>query len=221
MIKRITLLVRKDGITHPAFREYWYANHGKIVRQMPAVARYLQNPVLPEQSEDVGRSPPYQFDGIVELWFADEAAQKEAFGSPAAKLLPLDEPNFIKGITILGIAEGQLRAESARVKAMLVLNLGPDLDKDARAHALAEIEFQAEKLPGILRLVANRVTANSKRNGLWSEPTPPALILELGTETPTAMANVLGSAGFDDIRARVCKLNGRMAVRLVEERRLI
>lgn len=222
MIKRITLLVRKDGITRSAFREYWYENHGKIVRQMPAVAGYLQNPVQPEQSEDVGHSPPFQFDGIVELWFANEAAEKEAFASPAAKLLPLDEPNFIKGITILAIAEGLLlRTESAGAKAMLVLNLGPDLGKDARARALAEIEVQAAKLPGILRLVANRVTADSKRDGLWSEPTPPELILELGAETPTAMASVMASAGFDDIRARVRKLNGRLAVRLVEERRVI
>ena len=221
MIKRITLLVRKDSIDRSEFSDYWHHEHGKIVLQMPAVAGYIQNPVLPDFSEDVGREPAFQFDGIVELWFADESAQAEAFASPAARLLPLDEPNFIKGITILSIQEQHLRPGQARTKAMLVMDLGASVAGGARSRVSAEIEEQAKALAGIRRLVANRVISATQRAGLWAESTAPDLLLELGTDTSEGMAAVLASPAFDAIRRRVRELGGRLAVRLVQERRVI
>jgi uncharacterized protein (TIGR02118 family) len=221
MIKRITLLVRKENTTPSGFRDYWHEKHGKIVLQMPAVAAYLQNPVVANHLEDVGDGPAFQFDGIVELWFVDEAAQKLAFASEAAKQLPLDEPNFIRGITILTIDEHQLRAGIARTKAMIVLNLPQRMRNEETVQALLAIEAQAASLPGIARLVANRVIGTGKRDGLWSEPVPPGLILEMGAETPTAMTGALQSEAFETIRARIRDLRGRLAVRIVEERRVI
>jgi uncharacterized protein (TIGR02118 family) len=122
MIKRMTLLVRKDELSHPQFGAYWLQHHGAIVKQMPLVAGYVQNVITKWLVID-SANHSFMLDGIVELWFSDESSKTAAFNSAAAKLLPKDELNFIKGITIFSINENVLIPGSSGNKIMLLFRL--------------------------------------------------------------------------------------------------
>lgn len=77
MYKHVALLVRRDGMTHDEFVEYWQENHTPIARDIEGVVRYQTVlPVDPEASE---------FDGVAELYFEELDALHAALGSPGSR----------------------------------------------------------------------------------------------------------------------------------------
>jgi uncharacterized protein (TIGR02118 family) len=77
MYKHIALLVRKEGMSHGEFVEYWQTNHTPIAREIEGVVRY--NQVLPTEPDHA------EFDGIAELYFEDLDALYDALGSPGSR----------------------------------------------------------------------------------------------------------------------------------------
>jgi len=68
MVKLISLVYRKKGLSDPEFYGYWKNKHGPLVSRMaPFLRRYVQNHPLdwPGLNSDA--------DGIVEMWFDTEA----------------------------------------------------------------------------------------------------------------------------------------------------
>jgi uncharacterized protein (TIGR02118 family) len=67
MIKLISLVYRKKGMSIEDFLRYWRESHGPLVAQsIPFARRYVQNHPL----DWPGLS--YDADGIVEMWFETE-----------------------------------------------------------------------------------------------------------------------------------------------------
>lgn len=219
MIKRITLLVRKDELSSTQFRNYWYEHHARIVERMPLVAGYVQNPIIERPANDTSDGLAFTFDGIVELWFRDEEAKTIAFNSPAAKLLPEDEPNFIRGITIFSIEELEFKPGNGEAKAMLVSRSGAD--PSGVSSALGQIESSIASLSGLRRVVANRVLSVDWRTHLWHEPSPPDLIVELRFENVAAARAALRSPPFVSLEDEFTSRGGALVAQLVEERRII
>lgn len=89
MPKRITLLRRRSSLTPEEYSSHWSTVHAEIAKGLPRVERYLQNHVDGADG----------LDGIVELWFADDAAAAAGFGSEVADRLIADEPNFLDALT--------------------------------------------------------------------------------------------------------------------------
>jgi uncharacterized protein (TIGR02118 family) len=77
MYKHAALLVRKDGMTHDEFVDYWQTNHTPIARDIEGVVRY--HTVLPSDPENA------EFDGIAELYFESLDALHDALGSPGSR----------------------------------------------------------------------------------------------------------------------------------------
>jgi uncharacterized protein (TIGR02118 family) len=72
MIKMITLVYRKHGMSREDFSRYWKEQHPAIfAKYSPGVRRYVQNHLVPLPGIT------YEGDGIVELWFDDIEAQKK------------------------------------------------------------------------------------------------------------------------------------------------
>ena len=42
MIKSLSLLVRKDGMTHEEFMKHWVEIHGPLALKVPGLRRYVQ-----------------------------------------------------------------------------------------------------------------------------------------------------------------------------------
>ncbi|GAA0231910.1 EthD domain-containing protein [Haladaptatus pallidirubidus] len=77
MYKHVALLVRKDGMTHDEFVDYWQTNHTKIAREIEGVTKYSTVlPVTPDAAE---------FDGLAELYFEDLDALHDALGSEGSR----------------------------------------------------------------------------------------------------------------------------------------
>jgi uncharacterized protein (TIGR02118 family) len=86
MIKRITVLTRKPGMSKEEFLKHWN-DHLPISKHVPGLRRYVLNHILAEPPRadipavwDMG-----EVDGIAETWWDDQAATDRAFATPEGK----------------------------------------------------------------------------------------------------------------------------------------
>ena len=94
MVKVMTLLKKKAGLTQEEFSRYWRQEHGVLVaKTIPGLKRYVQNHVIKLPG---GREP--FFDGVAELWYENmESWQKSAewYLGDKGKIIRDDEEKFI------------------------------------------------------------------------------------------------------------------------------
>ncbi|MCC0079396.1 MAG: EthD domain-containing protein [Rhodobacter sp.] len=93
---------RRPDISHDQFVAHWGGPHADIVRSEPGIHscfhRYVQHYVTPGTEKRFNGAPsPFQFDGILELWFDAPEDLERLFTSRAyrEKLHP-DEDNFVQ-----------------------------------------------------------------------------------------------------------------------------
>lgn len=90
MIKRVTLIRRKDGIDDAEFERRWLVHHAEMMKSLPHVARYVQN-----RTPDGAQWGGQPLDGIVEMWFEDDAAMSGAFSSQVWAEIVADARDFL------------------------------------------------------------------------------------------------------------------------------
>ncbi|PZW37741.1 uncharacterized protein (TIGR02118 family) [Humitalea rosea] len=101
MIKRMSFIARRPGIDDARFRHEWLEVHGPLVRGFPGLVAYTQNHILDREAVP-GTSCPREalpIDGLVEMWFRDEAALQAAFASPAGQETMRHAQTFLGEIT--------------------------------------------------------------------------------------------------------------------------
>ena len=93
MIKYVSLVKRKSGLTPEEFVQYWKEKHGPlVVKVVPEIRKYVQNHLVRTPGVD------YDIDGIVEIWWDDLAAYQRVqawMKSDEAKALHEDEEKFL------------------------------------------------------------------------------------------------------------------------------
>lgn len=95
MIKRVSLLTRKEGMTREQFTRHWLEIHAPLARPVAGLERYVQSHILEEFKRADIPTSPVQIDGIAELWFADRASMERALASPEMAALHADGTLFI------------------------------------------------------------------------------------------------------------------------------
>src|SRR5690242_7204641 len=105
MIKTLSLLTRRAGLTHEEFVRHWVEIHAPMAHAVPGLHRYDQNHILEERERPDISTTAVEVGGIAELWFDDEAALQRANASPEAKRLHADGALFIGGIKSFIIEE--------------------------------------------------------------------------------------------------------------------
>jgi uncharacterized protein (TIGR02118 family) len=101
LIKRMSILRRLDGMSPERFADEWGRVHAPLVREFPGLAGYRQTLVTDREAVP-GASSAYAAvpaDGIVEMWFRNEADLTTAFRSPAAERSQRHALSFIAEIT--------------------------------------------------------------------------------------------------------------------------
>lgn len=101
LLKRMSFLRRRADVDPATFDDEWRVEHARLVRQMPGVAGYRQNPVIERQAVK-GVDCAYDalpIDGVVELWFTDTDALDAAFASPEGVQTMAHARTFIDEIT--------------------------------------------------------------------------------------------------------------------------
>jgi len=91
MIKSLTFLKRKPGLSREEFLRHWKEKHGPLAAKVvPGLKKYVQCHPVPGIESDI--------DGIVELWW-DSPESFQAFltwrQSDAANVLKEDEEKFV------------------------------------------------------------------------------------------------------------------------------
>lgn len=185
MIKRCTLLRRREDVPVPAFRDHWSTVHADIAAGFDGLGRYHQNHVT-RVCWQLGQ-PRFQVDGIVELWFASQADVDRAAQSETTKALIVDEPNFLSGLTALVVGEAGIPAfEDAGAKYMVLARCA---DPDQLETAVAEhCAARASDGAAPLLISCDALAPGFTRETLWSEPLPPTLLISIWTRDPLALA---------------------------------
>jgi len=123
MIKRLTLMTRRPGMSREAFADYWTNTHAPLLASHPAVKRLLINvtreylrfsvrnadPDDPLRSTIVTQTP----DGVVEIWFEDRASMEAMYQSDFSKQLVADAEHFVGAIVTFIVDEREIKADSA------------------------------------------------------------------------------------------------------------
>ncbi|MBS0243557.1 MAG: EthD family reductase [Proteobacteria bacterium] len=108
MIKSLSLLTRKPGMSPEDFRKIWLAEHAPMVRSVPQVRRYvLSFPLLEPTRPDVP-TLPVSVDAIAELWYDDMASLKEAAASAAMKKVTDNGALYLGGIKTFVMEESPI-----------------------------------------------------------------------------------------------------------------
>lgn len=106
MLKLTYCLLRLPSLSHEEFLDYWFNNHGPLVkshREALRIVKYVQNHATPQPDLlDPSRSAdadPKAYDGIAELWWDSKedilAALETEEGREAGRSLLEDEKTFI------------------------------------------------------------------------------------------------------------------------------
>ena len=105
MIKSVSLLTRKDGLTHAQFMDHWVRIHAPLAHAVPGLRRYMQSHIVEERTRPDIPTTVVDVDGIAETWYDDRDAMARANASPEAKALHADGALFIGRIKSFTVDE--------------------------------------------------------------------------------------------------------------------
>jgi uncharacterized protein (TIGR02118 family) len=109
MIKSISLLVRKPGMTHEQFMKHWVEIHAPLALTVPGLRRYVQSHILEDRKRPDVPPLDVEIDGIAELWYDDRESLARALASPEGKALYADGALFIGRIRTYTVEEKVIR----------------------------------------------------------------------------------------------------------------
>jgi uncharacterized protein (TIGR02118 family) len=120
MIKRLTVMTRRPGLSKQEFADYWTNIHAPLLASHPAVKRLVLNvteqfvrfSVRNEDPADALRSTVLTQtpDGFVELWFADRESMEAMYKSDFSKQLVADAEHFVGAIATFIVDERDITA---------------------------------------------------------------------------------------------------------------
>ncbi len=104
-IKRISLLVRKDGMTREEFLRHW-DDHQSMARDVPGLRRFVLNHIQDQPTRgDVAGLDVGEIDGLAESWWDDAAATEKAYATPEGKRWLAHGASFIGSIKTFAVYE--------------------------------------------------------------------------------------------------------------------
>jgi uncharacterized protein (TIGR02118 family) len=205
MVKVLTFIKRKPGMTVEDFQQYWLTRHPVVVTRLPGVRRYVQSHAL-ASSYRKGEPP---WDGIAEVWADDTDALRAMTRSAANADVQADEAQFIDRSTMgILVTEDHLVVEGApgpdAVKAIEFLNRRPGASvDDFQRHWRERHGAILATIPGLRRCVlsatrraayaAGRAPTYDGASLMWFE-SPEALRAAAGS--PAYAATVADRASF-------------------------
>ena len=83
MLKVMSMMKRKDGMSYAEFRNWALNEHPPLAEKLPGLRGYRMNVPIAD-------NPDSPYDAISEMWFDDDAARLAAFGTDAGKAAGAD-----------------------------------------------------------------------------------------------------------------------------------
>ena len=105
MIKSISVLTRKDGMTHEHFVRHRVDVHAPLAHAVPGLRRSVQSNIVEERPRPDIPSLDVEIDSIAELWYDDRESLARALASAEAKALHADGALIIGRIATFTVEE--------------------------------------------------------------------------------------------------------------------
>ena len=186
MVKVVTFLKRKAGMSVEDFQRYWRTRHPEVVVRLPGVRRYVQSHIL----ASAYRKGEPVYDGIAEVWAEDTDALRAMTRSPENAKVQADEARFIDRATMgflvteeQVVVEGAVTPEAVKAVEFLSRKAGTSVDEFQRHWRESHAKILAG-IPGLRRCVlsatrraayeAGRVPAHDGVTSMWFD-SPDAL----------------------------------------------
>jgi uncharacterized protein (TIGR02118 family) len=92
LTKAVFLLRRRPGMSVAEFQQYWLEAHAPQIPRDAGIVRYVQC----HQARETYTADTPVYDGVAELWFADDAAFDAYWSSPRIQaIFAADAPRFL------------------------------------------------------------------------------------------------------------------------------
>ena len=179
MVKVVTFLKRKAGMSVEDFQRYWRTRHPEVVVRLPGVRRYVQSHTL---ASTYRKGEPV-YDGIAEVWAEDTDALRAMTRSPENAKVQADEAQFIDRATMgflvteeQVVVEGAVTPEAVKAVEFLSRKAGMSVDEFQRHWRESHAKILAG-IPGLRRCVlsatrraayeARRAPAHDGVTSMW------------------------------------------------------
>jgi len=205
MVKVLTFLKRKPGMSVEDFQRYWLAEHPAVVTRLPGGRRYVQSHTAPTAY----RKGEPVYDGIAEVWADDTNALRAMTRSPENAAVQADEARFIDrsrmGVLVTEehvVVDGAPPPDAMKALEFLSRRPGTSVD-DFQRHWREPPAPLLARIPGLRRAVlsatrraayeAGRTPAHDGVTALWFD-SPEAL--RAAASSPEYAAAVADRANF-------------------------
>ncbi|MGX9963726.1 EthD domain-containing protein [Roseomonas sp. F4] len=172
MLKSISFLSRRPGLSPEEFQHHWREVHAPMWRDVPGVRGYILNiPVETHGRSDVPALEMGEFDGIAQVWFDDLAARAAAAASPEGKRWHGDGASIIGAIRTF-VTEEQVvlpvpRATRPEIKALTVIRRRADATSEQFQEAWRKRHAaMASEVPGLQGFVLSGVVEEQFRHDI-------------------------------------------------------
>jgi uncharacterized protein (TIGR02118 family) len=179
MVKVVTFLKRKSGMSVEDFQRYWRTRHPEVVVRLPGVRRYVQSHTL---ASSYGKGEPV-YDGMAEVWADGTDALRAMTRSPENAKVQADEAQFIDRATMgflvteeQVVVDGAVTPEAVKALEFLSRKAGTSVDEFQRNWRDGHAKI-LKGIPGLRRCVlsatrraayeAGRTPAHDGVTSLW------------------------------------------------------
>ena len=138
----MTLIKKKEDLSHADFQAYWKHEHAEIVTRSPNVGTYVQSHPIYKDELEVDAT----IDGLAEIWFEDTNAMRKLAATEEYKDIQEDEKVFIDSKAIrLIIAEDILtmNGDPTDQKVLLFTKVDPRVDLNNFRNAAVNKSFDS------------------------------------------------------------------------------
>jgi len=171
MIKSVSLLVRRSGLTHDEFMRHWVDIHAPMSADIPGLRGYVLSDIIAEQ--DRADIPPLggppEIDGIAETWLDSVEARLALVDTPQNRRWWADGAEFIGGIRTFLTEERVIipvpTAPRPPIKAISFLARRETDSQEAFLHHWQEVHApMAHEVPGLRGFVLSRILQQQFRS---------------------------------------------------------
>ncbi len=101
--KVVWFLRFRAGVDRSEADVHWQTHHGRLMRDVPGITRYVQNPVLASLGPLGVEGEPVVYDGLSEWWFADRDAYLRAVETQQWEQVLDDGATFLDLDALIGM----------------------------------------------------------------------------------------------------------------------